>query len=145
MCINETNTGHPSIVSLLLVWALIASLLLNVGQAYAAYHRSRKRSSESASVSSIGVQSQCTYTRWHKSARFHFLPSGKKTSLERLRLTACAEKSRLQCCALQALEACQVINAPTQPICLVFIFSGLRVKPKDSLLTAATMAYCYMA
>ena len=76
MCISETNIGHPSIFSFLLVWALIASLLLSVGQADAAHHRPRRRSSESASVSSIGVQSQCTYTRWHKTPRFHFLPSG---------------------------------------------------------------------
>ena len=79
MYISETNIGHPSIFSFLLVWALIASLLLNVGQAYAACHRPRRRSSESASVSSIGVQSQCTYTRWHKTPRFHLLPSGYTT------------------------------------------------------------------
>jgi hypothetical protein len=76
MCINETSIGHPSIFSLLLAWALIASLLLNVGQAYAAYYRPRRRSRESASVISIGVQSQCTYTRWHKTPRIHLLPSG---------------------------------------------------------------------
>ncbi len=76
MCIVETNIGHPSIFSFLLVRAMIASLLLNVGHAYAAYYRPRRRSSESASVSSIGVQSQCTYTRRHKTPRFHLLPSG---------------------------------------------------------------------
>ena len=73
-CANAV--GHSSFVDILLVWALIASLLLNVGQAYDAYRaRPRRRSSESASVI-IGVQSQRTYTRWDKTPRLHLLPRG---------------------------------------------------------------------
>ena len=60
-----STVGHSSFVNVLLEYALIVSLLLNVGQAYDAYRaRPRRRSSESANVS-IGVQSQCTYTRWN--------------------------------------------------------------------------------
>ena len=73
--ITVNTVGHSSFFTALLVWALIASLLLNVGQAYVAYRRPRRRSSESASVS-IGVQSQCTYTRWHNAPRCHVLSSG---------------------------------------------------------------------
>ncbi len=56
-CINVESGSPASIFPALLVWALIASFLLNVGQAYLAYHRPRRRSIESANVS-IGVQSQ---------------------------------------------------------------------------------------
>ena len=49
-CVNPV--GQSSIFPALLAWALIASLLLNVGQAYDACRaRPRRRSNESASVS----------------------------------------------------------------------------------------------
>ena len=43
-CINDNSVSHASIFPALLVWALIASLLLNVGRAYVAYHRPLRRS-----------------------------------------------------------------------------------------------------
>jgi hypothetical protein len=67
--ISVRSAEHPSIVSILLVCTLIASLLLNVVLAYYAYQRPRRRSRESANVH-IGVQTQCTYTRWCKAPRF---------------------------------------------------------------------------
>ena len=69
-----TTAEHPNVLMIMLVCALVASLVLNVFQGYDAYHRRPRRStSESASLNvgtSVGVQAQCTYTRWTNNPRF---------------------------------------------------------------------------
>ena len=87
--ISVTAAEHPNALMIMLACALVPSSVLNVFQGYDAHHRRPRRSTgESAGLSVgmiVGVQSQCTYTRWTKNPRLRH--RSEFMSLERPRAT----------------------------------------------------------
>ena len=75
--ISVRAAEHPSVLMIMLVCALVASFVLSVFQGYDAHRRQPRRStSESAGLSAginVGVQSQCTCTRWTYNPRLNVI------------------------------------------------------------------------